>query len=149
MAINSSAPDYMDTLRAMLQARPKLYDVVVVTGPIHDSRGKDSLELIGIESDNTWGALGNKRIDEDYILTAVIWGYARGADEETAIKAARDAAFLIFDELLQVIRETPHLDNTVRQSLPAKYELEQGWTSEQRVARIDIEINVTNQLRVQ
>lgn len=149
MAINSSAPDYMDTLRTTLQARPALADVVVMTGPIHDSRGKDSLELIGIEADNNWGALGNKRIDEDYILTAVIWGYSRGPDDESAIKAARDAAFVIFDELLQVIRADPRLDATVRQSIPASYELEQGWTSEHRVARIDVEIHVTNQLRAQ
>ena len=149
MAINSSAPGYMDKLRETLQARPKLSDVLIVTGPIHDSRGKDSLELIGVEADNTWGALGNKRIDESYILTAVIWGYSRGTDDERAIKASRDAAFVIFDELLQVIREDPNLGNTVRQAIPAKYELEQGWTSEQRVARLDVEIHVTNQLRAQ
>ena len=147
MAINSSAPTYMDTLKSVLETRPALSDVVIRTGPIHDSRGRDSLEIIAVDAENTWGALGNKKIDEDYLIEAVIWGYARGVDDESAIKNARDGAFLIFDEMLEAIRDDPRMNNSVRQSIAGAYKLEQGWTSEHRVARLDVEIHITNGLR--
>lgn len=147
MAINSSVPEYLDNLKTLLEARPALIDVVVRTGPVGDTRGKSSLEFTEIEQTHNWGALGGRRIDEEYYINGVIWCYARGVDQEEAIKAVRDNAFAIFDEMLQQIRSDPKVNGTVVQSIPESYTLSQGYTSEQRVASLEFRVRVTNHLR--
>lgn len=147
MAVNASVPAVFDALKAKLDARPGLSGVLVRTGMLPDQNGKDSLEIHSVDARNEFVALGNRRIDEDYTITGSIWTHRRGIDDETAIKAARDAAFAVYDELLECLRDDPRIDGNVRQSIGGGYQFVQGFDSEKRTARIEFDITIQNEIR--
>lgn len=147
MAIHASVPVVFDTLKATLDARAGLADVRIRTGVTGDTQGRDSLMLYGVEAEHEWGALGNQRIDEEYTITGSIWVYRRGGDDEADMKAARDATFAIYDELLGTLRDDPRIDQNVIQSIAAGYQFVQVFESEYRVGRMEFDIRVKNAIR--
>lgn len=147
MAVNASVPAVIDDLKTKLEARPGLADVLVRTGLLPDQHGKDSLEIHSVDARHEFRVLGNRRIDEDYTITGSIWTHRRGVDSETAIKAARDAAFAVYDELLECLRDDPRIDGNVRQSIAGGYQFVQGYDSEKRKARLEFEITIQNEIR--
>jgi hypothetical protein len=147
MPVYSSVPGVFDTLKAKLDAREALDGVQIRTGVAGDTHGRDSLALYGVEAEHEWGLLGNRAINEEYTITGSIWVYRRGGNDEADMKAARDATFAIYNELLETIRDDPRIDQNVRQSLAAGYQFVQVYESEYRVGRMEFDIRVENQLR--
>lgn len=137
MAIESTLPAFVAALKTQLEARSGLNGVVIATGPIPDLR--DSIELLGAEDTTDWAMLGNRRIEEEFILSGAIYGYQTGGGE-AAITAARSAVFAIFNELLSQLQSDPTVSGTVRLARVAGFTLDQGYGSEQRVAKIDFRI---------
>lgn len=147
MTIKSSAPKFLNELKAQLDARPAMSDVVVRTGPIGDTQGRNAIEMASIDAEYEWASQGTKAVEERFKLAVVIHGYGRGPDDEIAIRTARDGAFLIMDEVMQAIRDNPHMSGNVRQPLDWNYELDQGWTSSDRFTRIILELHIATRLR--
>jgi hypothetical protein len=148
MPLISSVPNVFDELTAQLEAREGLADVNILSAYLDDTQRRDALMLIDVEADQEWGALGNRRIDEDYVIRGAIWIYRRGSDDKVAMKAARDRAYAVFGELVEQVRGDPRINQTVRQSIPSVGNLTQWYDSETRLAILEFEIHVKNELRL-
>lgn len=143
MVVTSSVPAFLDNLQTQLLARPGLTGVDIYTGLVGDNLGKDSIQLLTIPTHTAnWGLIGQRRIEEDYSIDGIITGHSRLKGED-GIKAARDRAYAIFDELLEQLRSDPTANGAVRLSSVSGAPLDQGYTTEWRVARIDVQITVS------
>ena len=140
----------MDAFVAGMLARELIATdrVQVASGYLgEDSSQKESIQLTGAGSaDQEWGALGNRRREETYVLQGLIWALAPGKNEK-AIKAARDRAFELLAEVEDFLRTDPTIDNTVKVSHLTAYPFEQGANVNGRYCQIDFEITCEKSLR--
>ncbi len=118
----NTAPTVIDALLTGLRARPALADVIVSDGmPTEDLVDRRLLTVGGqdaptAEGGQEWGALGNSRRVEDYVLrlyaSAVVGGAGR-EDTGNDQKAARDAAFSVVSEVAAFLRADPSLGGLI------------------------------------
>jgi len=100
----------------LLQARPGLAEVAVVSGefPLGFHGDSDVIELWGtVAEPQQFMSLGGRSTDEIYQLHGGVYCWRQGADEG-AVRASRDAAAAVVDELLLALRADPSLAGAVR-----------------------------------
>ena len=79
-----------------------------------DSDRHETIQLIGATSaSQRWGALGNRRREEEYTLAGVVYVLEAGKSEP-AIKDVRDRAFELLAEIEDFLRLDPTIGNTVK-----------------------------------
>lgn len=106
MGTVSTLPAFLDAFRAKLLLRSELAGVNIYTGPVDDlSIGEEALVFA---VDETEGELEYKTLPhaeafESYDVEGRIWIVVAGAGE-TAIKAARDRAFVLFAEVASELK---------------------------------------------
>lgn len=124
---------YLDTLQARLAARPGLADVHVVSGVIDPDRAAkpDVLMLFGTEMEQSFGAQGNRRMEEVYDVVGQIIVMRAGAGEERIV-ATRERAKAILAEVETEVREDVQLGGLVRQHWISRVELDQGYSDKAR-----------------
>ncbi len=111
----STVPAVIDALLTGLRARPALADVLVVDGmPAEDLTGRRLLTIGGqdaptAEGGQEWGALGNGRRTEDYVIRLYASADVGGVEQ----KAARDAAFSVVAEVAAFLRADPSLGGLI------------------------------------
>lgn len=109
------APEFEDVLVTALQARfaahPTLSHVHVESGPLGDSAPAGDRFHVGVDEgdesingNGDWWASGGYGIREDVLIHCEAVGFALGAGADQ-IRAARDRAFAICDEVLGEVLE--------------------------------------------
>ncbi len=103
--------DAIDYLYDALVVRPALADVMVMDAPIDLDRatGPQMLEIRGTAQDQEFGALGNRRNEEEFDIHGRVIVVAPGGVSHEDTKACRDQAKAIFAELEETIRLDPHM----------------------------------------
>lgn len=147
MSVVSTIPACLDALVTRLQARPGLAGVEVTSGPLGiDDTAAESIQFDNVEADQDWASAIRRSRDETYTIRGFLWIVQPGADEP-AIKAARDRAFELFDELALALHEDPTLGGVVRTAQVRRPRLDQGiWGDGSRAARIQFAIEVSARL---
>ncbi len=104
----SSIPAAIDYLVATVRAFPQAAAPVVVTDGWPDEKAPTGV-VIGIDPEddatenvNVYAQVGAQVEWEEYFIPCVIWAYKGGSD----MKAARDAAFVLYDALLTHLKTT-------------------------------------------
>ncbi|HVB38576.1 MAG TPA: hypothetical protein VND92_08555 [Vicinamibacterales bacterium] len=109
MTITTSVGPVLDELRVQLIARPGLSGVGVFTGWVGEDGGDESIQFQTVHVTATWAGMGRRSITEDYDLEGFVWVVRKPGAGETVIKAARDRAEAIWNELLEQIQTDPHI----------------------------------------
>lgn len=133
---------YIDALYAALIARPALADVHVLDAGFDLDRATepDVLQLHGTSQDESFGAIGNRRQEEEFDLTGEIIALRAGGMLHDDIKAARDRAAAILAELEEVVRLDPHMGGLVSWSRLSHIAIHQGYTEKGRLVVIPFTI---------
>jgi hypothetical protein len=148
MALTTKVGPYLDALAANLSARNGLSGVGVFSGWVGPDGGLRSSQIESVDSTDDWGLIGNRRLDEAVTLTGFIWAQAPGAGE-VAIKAARDAAEAIWNELLDELVTNPSqgVAEVLTNAHVASMSEENAVNADkQRVCRITFTIALTAQI---
>lgn len=135
MSSVSTFPAFIDSLRQLLADRPGLSDVAVFTGPMdYISAGQ---KCIAFSVDQTTASYEYVQgplhiVDEEYETEGRIWTAVTGADE-AAIKAARDLAFGILEEVHDQLATSSATTAGSESALTAWDARLVGWSIEQPI----------------
>lgn len=148
--VTSSAPAAMDAFVEGMLARENVatWKLQVSSGYLgEDSSQKESIQLTHVSNANQeWGALGNRRREEEYTIHGFAWALAAGKNEP-AIKAARDRAFELLAEVEDFLRLDPTIGNTVKVAHLTAFPFDQNANVNGRYCQIDFEITCEKSLR--
>jgi hypothetical protein len=140
--VPTTAPAFLDALKAQLENRENLANVTIATAPT----SFDVLESIEygyqVRGTQAWAALGQHRRKDEYIVSGAIWVAKPGKGEAIA-KQARDRAFVLMGELEEQLQSDPYVNNAVTGDIGAQLtrgDLDQWPGDQQRIARILFEI---------
>lgn len=122
----SKAAEFEDALIAQLQARPGLAGVQVDIGPLGDDSEAEHIQSVQVDSEEEWGALGNRRKEELIALTLAVQGEAPGAGAE-AIREARDRCHTLIAEVAAQLREDYTVNGTVIRAQITRSERRRGF----------------------
>jgi hypothetical protein len=149
----SSIPDAMDAFVAGMMLRPNIATAIadglkVASGYLGEESGrKESIELTHVQTaTQVWGMIGNRRREEEYRISGLVWATV-GGKNEPIIKAARDRAFELLAEIEDFLRVDPTIGGTTKVSEVAAYPFDQGVTPDGRYCQIDFEILCKKSLR--
>lgn len=105
MGAVATLPAFCDAIVAALKLRAGLSGVAVYSGPVDDlSAGKEAI-VFGVEmisAENEFPTMPQVECWEEFDVTGWTWVSKPGAGE-TVIKAARDRAFAILEELVDYL----------------------------------------------
>ena len=145
-----TAPTFVDTLKARLEARAGLAGVQVNSAPMGDSTKPEAITFHAIEGEQEFRTLGRgpNTKDDSYTVWATVWINKPGQNEAVA-KSARDRADAILgeveDELRLAATETAlnaALGGQLHHLNLANIDLEQTANAEGRVAQVTFRISV-------
>ena len=148
MTLTTKIGPYLDALVANLSRRTGLTGVGVFSGWVGPDGGLRSIQFESVDSTDDWGLIGNRRLDEAVTITGFIWAQAPGAGE-ASIKAARDAAEAIWNELLDelVMNPSQGVAEVLTNARVASMSEENAVNADkQRVCRITFTVAVTAQI---
>lgn len=148
MATVTSVVDaFMVALTDKLALRSGLEGVQVASAWLGgDAAADESIQLDGARAEQAWGALGNKRRDEEFTVDGMIWVRVAGKDEPI-IRETRGRAFELLAEVEDCLRVDPGVNGTVKVCGVATYELEQGANTDGRWCQLNFEIRCEKDLR--
>ena len=144
MATVSSIPTFLDALKAALVIRAGLTGVNIFTGPVDpESEGPEAIVFgaEAIETTTEFPTVPRLECWETYILTGRIWVAKPGAGE-TVIKAARDRAFALLEQVHDELATNDEMTATVTDVRPVGWRLEQGIVENERQCRITFSLRV-------
>lgn len=145
--VTSAVGKLLDALVDALMARPGLVGVQVTSGWVGgDTDARETIQLTGARSDQRWGALGNRRREEDISVEGVVFVVSPGKGE-SAIRAARNRALGLLAEIEDALRTDPTVALAVKAAQLSSVQLDQGATTAGRWCQIDIVIDATADLR--
>lgn len=148
MATTTLLDAYLDALVANLSARIGLDGVTVTSGWVGDDGGLKSIQFQNASTLYDWSSIGRGRHKEETTITGFIFVTASGAGE-SAIKASRDLAFSIYDELIDELRTNPSQGIAQVQSNTLPSSREDEWAvnaTGERATRITFDLGVTFQI---
>lgn len=148
MDVTTQLGPYLDALVANLSARVGLTGVGVFSGWVGDDGGLKSIQLVSATTAYDWSSIGRGRHQEDTLVTGFIWIKTQGAGEP-AIKASRDLAFSIWDELVSELRDNPSqgISEVESKVLPSSRDDDWAVTADgMRATRISFTLGVTFQI---
>jgi hypothetical protein len=105
MGAVSTLPAFCDAIVAALKLRAGLSGVSVFSGPVDDLSAGTEAIVFGVEmisAENTQDTMPREECWEEYDVTGWTWVSKPGAGE-TVIKASRDRAFAILEELVDYL----------------------------------------------
>jgi len=101
----ATLPEFLDNIVAALKLRAGLDGVNIFSGPVDDlTAGKEAI-VFGVEmisAENEYMTMPQVECWERYTVTGWTWVQKPGRDE-TVIKAARDRAFALLEELVDYL----------------------------------------------
>src|SRR5690348_3817078 len=113
VALNFTASTYLSTLCDKLTARPGLAGVNVSSGPLtNETGGSEAIEFGEVLNTIDWYALGRKARKETYTVSGWIFKVEYGGSE-AVIRATRDRAFAILDEVNDCLVTDPTVNGVV------------------------------------
>lgn len=145
----STVPDVMNTLYDELvsltvshgqgQQTPPLQGVRVNYGPALPDPGRESINLLGVEGEQEWAALGKLAKDEVYVITVLVIVIREGQQTQAAV----ERAYVIASKLEELLRDDPTLGNSCRvASVAAPFDLEVGASDTTRSALLTLGVRV-------
>lgn len=140
----STVPVVMDALFDALVARQSgtpggLNGVRVNYGPALPDPGRESVNILGVEGEQTWAGLGRLAKDEQYVISVLVIVIREGQQS----KAAVERAYAITAQLEEVLRDDPTLGDTCRvAALDSPFDLEVGASDTTRSALLTIGVRV-------
>jgi hypothetical protein len=144
MATASSIGTFLDAVRAALLLRAGLSGVHVFTGPVDNlSIGTEAIVFAvdSTEVQQDYPTVPQREAFETYAVEGRIWIVKQGAGE-TAIKAARDRALAIMNEVQSACITDKTMSGSVRDLKLTSYKLEQFPIDGGRDCRIAFTIDV-------
>ena len=133
----STAPAFMDALVTALAARTNLAGVRVNYGPALPDPGRESINVLGLEGEQTWAGLGQLAKEEVYTVQVMVFVIREGQQTQPAV----ERAYALLAEIEDELRETttsPTMDNTVRVAAVNTVNLEVGASDTTRLSLIHI-----------
>lgn len=112
-----------------------------------DASTREAIELWDTEADEDWRVLGNRRRAEKYRLHGGIYAIKAG-NSETVIRAVRDRALAILNELKDTVSDDPTLDGAVRVAALVRSRIEQDFTDAGRWCLIEFWVECEAHLNV-
>lgn len=138
---DTTAPAFLDALKAQLEAREGLSKVGIYTSP-QNEEVTQSIEFgYRITGTQGWAALGQRARNDDYTVTGIIWIAQDGAGESAA-KEARDRVYALFAELEAELSAGPWVDESLN-ALGAQLtraDFSQWYDDRKRMARMEFDI---------
>jgi len=137
----STAPAFMDALVTALAARTNLAGVRVNYGPALPDPGRESINVLGLEGEQTWAGLGQLAKEEVYTVQVMVFVIREGQQTQPAV----ERAYALLAEIEDELRETttsPTMDNTVRVAAVNTVNLEVGASDTTRSALLTIGVRV-------
>jgi hypothetical protein len=131
--------DAIDWLYAALVARPALASGVQILDAAFDldrATEPDLLVLHGTEQTEDFGAIGNRRQEEEFDLTGEILVFRAGGVLHDDLKTCRDRAKAILAELEETVRLDPHMGGLVSWSRISRLAVHQGWNDKGRLVLV-------------
>jgi hypothetical protein len=146
---SSTVPEVMDALYDDLvsltqvgghgHSTPPLAGVRVNYGPALPDPGRESINILGVEGEQSWASLGKLSKDEVYTITVLVIVIREGQQTKQAV----ERAYAIAAELEQLLREDVTLGNTCRvAALDSPFDLEVGASDTTRSALLTIGVRV-------
>lgn len=127
MTLTSTIPGAIDWLVATLGNVSELANVEVRSAPV-PAEEISTLAMLAIhgtvENETEWAAVGTRMVDETYTLAGTIDAIGPGKGDAAA-KAARDAAFAVWGEVLQAVLDNPSMDNLLLAAIPELTDFDQ------------------------
>lgn len=124
-----------------LELRSGLADVLVTTGYVEDTGKRDSIQIADqVDGEQTWGLLGNRRRDETFTASGIIWVKRAGKGEDV-IRAVRERAFDLLAEIEDELRLRPRVSSTVKLAAITRYSVDQGANTDGRWCQLDFEVS--------
>lgn len=108
---------------------------------------REAIELWETEADEEWRTLGNRRRAEKYRIHGGAFAVKAGADEAT-IRAVRDRAVAILDELKDLLADDVTLGGAVRVAALVRSQIKQDFTDGGRWCLIEFWIECEQHLNV-
>lgn len=146
----TTVPAFLDALKTALEARAGLVGVTIATCPLAEE-AIESIEFgYRITGTQGWAAMGQRRREDNYVITGIVWIAKDGGGEtaQAAAKEARDRVYELFAELEAQLRDTPWLTNIVA-GLGAqltRVDFDQWYDDAKRIARMTFEISVSGRI---
>lgn len=135
----SVVPTFMDTFCEQLRNRAGLAGAGIFSGPMGVDTPPRAIVLFSVDEGQDWGAIGNRRKDEQFTVDGATWIEVAGADEAT-IKTARDEAFALMAEVEDQLREDPAVNGVLQTAAINGMRFEQGINPEGRWAQVTFTI---------
>ncbi len=137
----STAPAFMNALHDALGARSGLSGVRVNYGPALPDPGRESVNILGLEGQQSFAGLGQLAKEEVYTVQVLILVIREGQQTQPAVERAYELLAQLEDQL----RETstaPTMSNTVRVAAVESVNLEVGASDTTRSALLTIGVRV-------
>ncbi len=154
MSTATSQGAALDALANLLQARADtdgnaLAGVAVRSAAAlrADAATREAIELWDTEADEDWRVLGNRRRGEKYRLHGSAYALKAGTGEAT-IRAVRDRAVAILDELKDVLADDPTLGGAVRVAALVRSRIDQDFNDSGRWCLIEFWVECEQHLNV-
>jgi hypothetical protein len=146
MAVASSIPAFLDALKALLDARPGIIGpplVTVATGWLYDDTPPEAIILYGTVSAarEEVGMRGPQGFSYDHnvVVAGTIW-ILKSGQGETVIKAARDRAYGLLNEVDATLAANPTVSGTVKYAAVTADPCLQGASDEGRWCEISFQV---------
>lgn len=112
-----------------------------------DASTREAIELWETEADEDWRLLGTRRREEKYRIHGGIYAIRQG-NTEAVIRAVRDRAIAIYDELRDTLADDIDLAGAVRTSALVRGQVRQDFTDTGRWCLIEFWIECTQHLNL-
>ena len=137
----STAPAFMNALHDALSARTGLSGVRVNYGPALPDPGRESVNILGLDGEQSWAGLGQLAKEEVYTVQVLILVIREGQQTQPAV----ERAYELLAEVENQLRESstaPTMTNTVRVAAVETVNLEVGASDTTRSALLTIGVRV-------
>lgn len=145
MGAVSTVPAFLDAMVTALKLRAGLSGVQVFTAATDAlSEGEEAIVfgVEGIQSDANYPTMPMVRADEVYEVTGRVWIVKHGSGE-AVIKAARDRAFAILDEVATEMATNDTMTGTVRDCRIVNWSIDQAPAPKVRDVRLAFAVRVS------
>lgn len=122
---------YKHALADALEARAGLSGVLVTTGFVSDIGAQDSIQIYEADGEQSWGALGNKRREEEWELGGEIIAQRAGKGEDV-IRETEVRAFAILAEMEAELRKNTSVATIADLVAMVRYEVSNEATASSR-----------------
>ena len=108
-------------------------------GPPLPDPGRESINILGVEGEQSWASLGKLAKDEEYTISVLVIVIREGQQTKDAVERAYEIAA----EVEHILRDDPTLGDSCRvASLASPFDLEVGASDTTRSALLTIGVSV-------